>query len=42
MKKVILFVLAALAVAAFVAARREVQRAETEAMLWAEATDPIE
>ncbi|MGA4669991.1 DLW-39 family protein [Propionibacteriaceae bacterium Y1923] len=42
MKKVILVVLAALAAAGFIAARREVQRAEAEAALWAEATDPIE
>ncbi|WP_242681201.1 DLW-39 family protein [Tessaracoccus sp. SD287] len=42
MKKVILVVLATLGVAVAIAARREVRRAEAEAALWAEATDPIE
>lgn len=42
MKRILLIVLAALALTGFIAARREVQRAEAEAALWAEATDPIE
>ena len=42
MKKIVLIVLGVLALMAFIAARREVQRAEAEASLWAEATDPVE
>lgn len=42
MKKLILAIAGLLGLVAFIVARREVQRAEAEASLWAEATDSIE
>lgn len=42
LRKPLLVLLGLLAVAGVVAARREVADLEAEALLWAEATDPIE